>query len=135
MGSAVCYVGVDRVKRSAPSRVRVIIDTDLRWDGGPDRKVTIANLSDRGCMVDCDGPMPIGHNVMLMIPAIGWSLATVRWSEGGRFGARFADPISMEAFWRANPPFDYRDARLRDLGVEPELPAGAECWEAIPGDS
>lgn len=112
MGSPVCYVGIDRMTPREPSRLNVVVETVARAEGRADQVVRVANLSSNGCMAEAGVPMPIGENVMLMLPGIGWVLTNIRWSLGGRFGGRFSDPISMDDFWRANPPFDASDARL-----------------------
>lgn len=112
MGSSVCYIGVDRMTPRKPSRLNVILRTLLRVDGAPDRKVLIGNISTGGCMARLGEDLPIGRDVLLMVPGIGWTLTQVRWSLGGRFGGSFVDPIPMQAFWRANPPFDPEDRRL-----------------------
>jgi hypothetical protein len=84
--------------------VRVLLATQLRVSGRPDIAVEGHNISARGFMADAPLGMPIGSDVMLYLPGIGWLLASVRWSVGNRFGGRFSDSIDLRTFWRANPP-------------------------------
>jgi len=97
-------LGVDRYNVRKPDRVRVLLATQLRVSGRPDIAVEVHNISARGFMADAPLGMPIGSDVMLYLPGIGWSLASVRWSVGNRFGGRFSDSIDLRTFWRANPP-------------------------------
>lgn len=110
---AVCYLGINRLTPRESTRFNVVFRTDLRGEGEADRSVSIRNLSSRGLMGTDPNPPHIGENVMLLLPGIGWTLTNVRWRLGDRFGGRFVDPVSMKDFWRANPPFDDRDSRLR----------------------
>jgi hypothetical protein len=97
-------LGVDRYNVRKPDRVRVLLNTRLRASGHADSAVDVRNISARGFMADSERGMPIGSDVMLYLPGIGWSLASVRWSVGNRFGGRFSDSIDLRTFWRANPP-------------------------------
>ena len=112
MVSAVCYLGIDRLTPREVTRLDVAFQTLLRADSRPDREVTIRNLSSRGFMALVEDPPLIGESGMLFLPGIGWRSIAVRWRLGGRFGGCFVEPISMDDFWRANPPFDPQDARL-----------------------
>jgi hypothetical protein len=97
-------LGVDRYNVRKPDRVRVLLATRMRVSGRPDIAVEVRNISARGFMADAPLGMVIGSDVMLYLPGIGWSLASVRWSVGNRFGGRFSDSIDLRTFWRANPP-------------------------------
>ncbi|MDB5698398.1 MAG: PilZ protein [Alphaproteobacteria bacterium] len=97
-------LGVDRYNVRKPDRVRLLLSTQLRVSGQPDIAVDVRNISARGFMADAEHGMAIGSDVMLYLPGIGWSLASIRWSVGGRFGGRFSDSIDLRTFWRANPP-------------------------------
>lgn len=97
-------LGVDRYNVRKPDRHRVALETQIRMPLRPDISVSVRNLSSRGFMAELQGGLPIGTDAMLFLPGIGWALATVRWSMGNRFGARFSDSINMRQFWRANPP-------------------------------
>ncbi|WP_332811693.1 hypothetical protein [Sphingomonas sp.] len=97
-------LGVDRYNVRKPDRVRVLLATQMRVAGRPDIAVDVRNISARGFMADAPLGMVIGSDVMLYLPGIGWSLASVRWSVGNRFGGRFSDSIDLRTFWRANPP-------------------------------
>jgi len=97
-------LGVDRYSLRKPDRVRVILNTRLRISDRPDAEISVRNISNRGFMAEGQDPIEVGSNTMIYLPGVGWSLATVRWSAGSRFGAKFADSINMRQFWRANPP-------------------------------
>jgi len=97
-------LGVDRYNVRKADRVRVLLATRMRVSGRPDIAVDVRNISARGFMADSELSMAIGSDVMLYLPGIGWSLASVRWSVGNRFGARFSDSIDLRTFWRSNPP-------------------------------
>jgi hypothetical protein len=102
--ATVQQIGVDRYNVRKPDRVKVLLTTNLRLSGQADLEIAVHNISNRGFMAE--GPMgvPIGKEAMLLLPGIGWTLTTIRWSLGNRFGGRFADSINMRQFWRANPP-------------------------------
>jgi hypothetical protein len=104
MVETVQQLGVDRYNIRKPDRIRIMLNTQLRIIDSPDREVAVRNISNRGFMAESDEAVPIGSDAMLYLPGIGWTLATIRWSLGTRFGARFSDSINMRQFWRANPP-------------------------------
>ena len=97
-------LGVDRYNVRKPDRVRVVLSTKLRLSEQPDLEIDVKNISNRGFMAEAGQDMPIGADAMLYLPGIGWTLASVRWSLGNRFGARFSESINLRQFWRANPP-------------------------------
>jgi hypothetical protein len=70
----------------------------------PDAEVSVRNISNRGFMAEAELEIEIGSDAMVYLPGVGWALASVRWTAGNKFGARFADSINMRQFWRANPP-------------------------------
>lgn len=55
-------------------------------------------------MAVADRDLPIGSDAMVFLPGMGWTLASIRWSLGKRFGGRFSETLNMRQFWRANPP-------------------------------
>ena len=97
-------LGVDRYNIRKPDRIRITLSTQLRIIDSPDLVVAVRNISNRGFMAEGDAPVAIGNSAMLFLPGVGWTLSTIRWSLGTRFGARFSDSINMRQFWRANPP-------------------------------
>jgi hypothetical protein len=97
-------LGVDRYNVRKPDRVRVLLNTRLRVLESPDLDVAVHNISTRGFMAESDEPLASGTDAMVFLPGIGWTLATVRWAKGTRFGARFTESLNMRQFWRANPP-------------------------------
>ena len=107
-------LGVDRYNIRKPDRLRVLLNTQLRIPDSPDLEVAVRNISTRGFMAEADVGVLIGSDVLLYLPGIGWTLASIRWSLGNRFGGRFSDAVNMRQFWRANPPknISYIDERL-----------------------
>jgi hypothetical protein len=97
-------LGVERYAVRKPDRIRIVLNTKLRVAGHPDMDVFVRNISSRGFMAEADRDLPIGSDAMVYLPGIGWSMATIRWSVGKRFGGRFSESVDMRQFWRANPP-------------------------------
>ena len=104
MMETVHQLGVDRYNVRKPDRVRVLLSTRLRLSEQPDLEIAVKNISNRGFMAEAERDLPIGSDAMLYLPGVGWTLASVRWSLGHKFGARFSESINMRQFWRANPP-------------------------------
>lgn len=97
-------LGVERYAVRKPDRVRILLTTKLRLAGQDDLEVCVRNISSKGFMAEADRDLPIGSDAMLFLPGIGWTLASIRWSLGSKFGARFSEGVNMRQFWRANPP-------------------------------
>ena len=97
-------LGVERYAVRKPDRVRILLSTKLRLAGQADLDISVRNISSKGFMAEADRDLPIGSDTMLFLPGIGWTLASIRWSVGGKFGARFSESVNMRQFWRANPP-------------------------------
>jgi hypothetical protein len=97
-------LGIERYAVRKPDRVRILLNTKLRLSDQPDMDVSVKNISSRGFMAEADRDLPIGSDAMVYLPGIGWTMATVRWSVGKRFGGRFSESVDMRQFWRANPP-------------------------------
>lgn len=97
-------LGVERYSVRKPDRIRIILHTKLRLAGQPDMDVFVRNISSRGFMAEAAQDLPIGSDAMVFLPGIGWSMASIRWSVGSKFGGRFSESVDMRQFWRANPP-------------------------------
>lgn len=97
-------LGVERYAVRKPDRVRILLNTKLRVAGQADLDVSVRNISSKGFMAESDRDLPIGADAMLFLPGVGWTLASIRWSVGSKFGARFSESVNMRQFWRANPP-------------------------------
>jgi hypothetical protein len=110
-------LGVDRYNVRKPDRVRVLLNTKLRIPQQPDMEVAVRNISNKGFMAETDGAVPIGGDALLFLPGVGWTLASIRWSLGNRFGARFSDTLNMRQFWRANPPVRVTAVELETLNA------------------
>lgn len=97
-------LGVERYALRKPDRVRILLSTKLRLAGQADLDVAVRNISSKGFMAEADRDLPIGSDTMLFLPGIGWTLASIRWSLGNKFGGRFSESVNLRQFWRANPP-------------------------------
>ena len=97
-------LGVERYAVRKPDRVRILLSTKVRVAGQPDLDVFVRNISGKGFMAEARQDLPVGSDVMLFLPGVGWTLATVRWSLDNKFGGRFSESVNMRQFWRANPP-------------------------------
>ena len=56
----------------------------------------IINISESGFMAESDGSFEVGSRVWLMLPGRERANAVVKWTAGGKLGAEFAEPISLE---------------------------------------
>lgn len=80
-------------RRSA--RVKLTGAADLRGEGVQPVAVTVCDLSTAGFMAECLRPVLIGSYVALDLPGVGTVRAQVRWQLGGRFGAKFLEPVNL----------------------------------------
>ena len=86
--------GAAYMPRRSP-RVRLTEMTQLRSTDFRGVDVTVCDISTSGFMVECLRPVLIGSFVSVDLPGIGPVNAQVRWQVGGRMGAKFLDPISL----------------------------------------
>jgi len=56
----------------------------------------VLNISESGFMATADGHFDVGTRIWLMLPGRERANAVVKWTAGGRFGAEFAEPISLD---------------------------------------
>jgi hypothetical protein len=81
---------VDR--RNAP-RVPVDIDARVRELGSEGSEARILNLSDTGFMAESDVAFEVGARIWLLIQGQDRAAAEVRWIDGNRLGAEFAERL------------------------------------------
>lgn len=81
-------------RRSAP-RERVEVDARLRELGSEGCEATVLNISATGFMAETGGEFSLGARVWLILPGRERANAVVRWIEGKRIGAEFAEPIDL----------------------------------------
>ena len=70
-------------------RTAVHIPGVVRMVTGQAVPVTVIDVSETGCKVRCLRILPVGHVVLVEIPAFGQKAASVRWWLPGRAGLRF----------------------------------------------
>jgi hypothetical protein len=85
-------------ERRRQPRLPVQLDAKMRELGASGVDATVINISERGFMAVADGHFEVGSRVWLMLPGRERANAVVKWTEGDRLGAEFAEPVSLEAF-------------------------------------
>lgn len=82
--------------RSA-ERTSLAVGATMRELGASGVDATILNVSERGFMAAAEGLFEVGARVWLILPGgRDRANAVVRWTAGGKLGAEFAEPISIE---------------------------------------
>lgn len=115
------------IGRRAASRARLHAAATLQ-SVARDTRVMVRNLSCTGAMVEGDNLPRPGRTVLFKREAIE-EMATVVWSENGRCGIEFFDPISHEEVVRQSrslpdrreekpAPYYWREGRDERLTVE-----------------
>lgn len=77
-------------------REPVEVDARLRELGTEGTEATVLNISTTGFMAESEGEFAVGARVWLILPGRERANAVVRWAEGKRIGAEFAEPIDLE---------------------------------------
>jgi hypothetical protein len=85
----------DGDRRRAP-RHPVDLDARMRELGESGVEARVLNISETGFMAEADGSFEVGSRVWLMLPGRDRANAVVKWATGGKIGAEFAEPISLE---------------------------------------
>jgi hypothetical protein len=88
-------IGEDHDRRRA-SRVPVELEAKMRELGEEGVEARVLNISETGFMASSEGEFEIGTRVWLMLPGRDRANAVIKWKEGDRIGAEFAEPISIE---------------------------------------
>lgn len=83
-------------ERRRGERVPVEIDARLREMGMEGAEARILNISEHGFMAETQEDYEVEARIWLLLPGRERASAVVRWVEGDRLGAEFAEPISIE---------------------------------------
>ena len=86
----------DPTNRRRSPRVAVEIDARVRELGNEGCEARLINISETGFMAETSGDFAVDTRIWLMLPGRERANALVRWVEGDRIGAEFAEPISLE---------------------------------------
>jgi hypothetical protein len=86
----------DPRERRRSTRFPTDIDARMRELGETGIEARILNISEHGFMAESQSVFDIGTRVWLMLPGRERANAVVKWMAGDRFGAQFAEPISLE---------------------------------------
>ena len=81
-------------RRAAP-RAPVEVDARVRELGTEGAQATVLNISSTGFMAETGGEFAAGARIWLILPGRERANAVVRWIEGKRIGAEFAEPIAL----------------------------------------
>jgi hypothetical protein len=80
-------------ERRRAEREPVDVDARLRELGSEGCDAKVLNISATGFMAEATAEFPVGARVWLILPGRERANAVVRWAEGDRIGAEFAEPI------------------------------------------
>lgn len=86
----------DGSDRRQSERVPVDIEARLREMGMEGSEAKVINLSQHGFMAETSAEFEVGARVWLLLPGRERASAVIRWVEGDRLGAEFAEPIALE---------------------------------------
>ena len=89
-------IGEDHSDRRRSPRVPVELDAKMRELGSTGVEARVLNISESGFMAVADAEFEVGSRVWLMLPGRERANAVVKWTAGDKFGAEFAEPISLE---------------------------------------
>lgn len=84
-------------ERRRGERVPVDIDARLRELGMEGTEAKVLNLSENGFMAESAAEFEVGARIWLLLPGRDRASAVVRWIEGDRLGAEFAEPVPVDA--------------------------------------
>ena len=80
-------------ERRRAEREPVEVDARLRELGSEGSEARVLNISATGFMAETAAEFAVGARVWLILPGRERANAVVRWIEGDRIGAEFAEPI------------------------------------------
>ena len=89
-------IAEDVGERRRATRHDVELDAKMRELGAEGFEARVLNISATGFMAEAEAEFEVGTRVWLMLPGRDRANAVVRWATGGRIGAEFAEPISVE---------------------------------------
>lgn len=85
----------DSDRRRVP-RLPVELEAKMRELGASGVEAKVVNISERGFMAIADARFEVGSRVWLILPGRDRANAVVKWTAGDKFGAEFAEPISLD---------------------------------------
>ncbi|MCW3796261.1 PilZ domain-containing protein [Sphingomonas sp. BN140010] len=80
-------------ERRRAARAPVEVDARVRELGSEGCEAKVLNISATGFMAETAAEFEVGARVWLILPGRERANAVVRWCEGDRIGAEFAEPI------------------------------------------
>ena len=80
-------------ERRRAEREPVAVEARLRELGSEGCEARVLNISATGFMAETAADLSVGARVWLILPGRERANAVVRWIEGDRIGAEFAEPI------------------------------------------
>ena len=83
-------------ERRRDERLPVDIDARLRELGMEGTEAKVLNLSENGFMAETAAEFEVGARIWLLLPGRDRASAVVRWVEGDRLGAEFAEPVPVD---------------------------------------
>ena len=89
-------IAEDQSDRRRAARVPVELDAKVRELGANCVEARVVNISERGFMAVSEARFEVGSRGWLMLPGRGRANAVVKWTAGDKFGAEFAEPISVD---------------------------------------
>ena len=89
-------IGEIEGERRRSERVAVELDAKMRELGDSGVEARVLNISERGFMAQTETAFEVGSRVWLMLPGRDRANAVIKWIDGDRIGAEFAEPLSLE---------------------------------------
>ena len=89
-------IAEDDGDRRRAARHAVELEAKMRELGATGVEARILNISASGFMAEAEGSFDVGSRVWLMLPGRERANAVVKWAAGGKLGAEFAEPISLD---------------------------------------
>ena len=86
----------DQSERRRSNRMPVDVGVRVRELGSEGFEAKVLNISETGFMAEAEGDFEVGTRIWLILPGRERANALVRWIAGGRIGAEFAEPISLD---------------------------------------
>lgn len=83
-------------ERRGATREEVDVEARLRELGSEGSDARVLNISATGFMAETVEDFDVGARVWLILPGRERANAVVRWAEGHRIGAEFAEPVDVE---------------------------------------
>ena len=100
-------------ERRLPRAPRLACDaTILFWHEGRNFSAKLVDLSQSGCRLQFDRPLPVDAKVRITIPTLATRHAALRWQRDGHGGFAFTTMLSSEELyaWRRDAPANVAEA-------------------------